>query len=55
MTKSPVALARSALAAAQQALPAYSCKFSRKDYTRHQLCALLALGARMLPARVDPR
>ena len=43
MTKSPLALARAALAAAQQALPAYSCKFSRKDFTQHQLFALLAL------------
>ena len=43
MTKSPLALARTALAAARQALPAYSSKFSRKDYTQHQLFALLAL------------
>jgi hypothetical protein len=43
MTKSPLALARAALAAAQQALPAYSCKYSRKDFTQHQLFALLAL------------
>jgi hypothetical protein len=43
MTKSPRAVAREALRLAQQALPAYSCKFSRKDYTQHQLFALLAL------------
>jgi len=43
MTKSPLALARAALAAAADALPAYSSKFSRKDFTQHQLFALLAL------------
>jgi hypothetical protein len=36
MTKSPRAVAR-------EALPAYSSKFSRKDFTQHQLFALLAL------------
>ena len=43
MTKSPRAVARAALRLAQEALPAYSSKFSRKDYTQHQLFALLAL------------
>src|SRR5215831_1833371 len=43
MTKSPRAVAREALRVAQAALPAYSSKFSRKDYTQHQLFALLAL------------
>jgi hypothetical protein len=43
MTKSPRAVAREALRLAQEALPAYSCKFSRKDFTQHQLFALLAL------------
>jgi hypothetical protein len=43
MTKSPLALARTALATAQAALPAYSSKFSRHDYTLHQLFALLVL------------
>jgi hypothetical protein len=43
MTKSPRAVAREALGVAQEALPAYSSKFSRKDYTQHQLFALLAL------------
>lgn len=43
MTKSPRAVAREALRLAQEALPAYSSKFSRKDYTQHQLFALLAL------------
>ena len=43
MTKSPRAVAREALQLAQDALPAYSSKFSRKDYTQHQLFALLAL------------
>jgi hypothetical protein len=43
MTKSPVALAREALEVAQSALPLYSSIFSRKDYTQHQLFALLVL------------
>ena len=43
MTKSPLRLAESALATAQQALPPYSSKFSRKDFTQHQLFALLVL------------
>ena len=43
MTKSPRAEAREALRLAQEALPAYSSKFSRKDFTQHQLFALLAL------------
>ena len=41
--KSPLALARQALEDAQKAIPAYSSKFSRHDYTQHQLHALLAL------------
>ncbi len=43
MTKSPRAVAREALRLAQEALPAYSSKFSRKDFTQHQLFALLAV------------
>jgi hypothetical protein len=43
MTKSPRALAREALRLAREALPAYSSKRSRKDYTQHQLFAILAL------------
>jgi hypothetical protein len=43
MTKSPRAFAREALAAARAALPAYGSKFSRKDFTRHQHLAILAL------------
>jgi hypothetical protein len=43
MTKSPRRLVRSALARAQEALPAYSCPTSRKDFTQHQLFAILAL------------
>jgi hypothetical protein len=43
MTKSPRAVAREALRLAQQALPAYSSRFSRKDFTQHQLFAALAL------------
>lgn len=43
MTKSPRAVAREALRLAQESLPAYASKFSRKDYTQHQLFALLTL------------
>src|SRR5262245_38091949 len=43
MTKSPRAVAREALRLAQETLPAYSSKFSRQDFTQHQLFALLAL------------
>ena len=43
MTKSPRAVAREALRLAQETLPAYSSKFSRKDFTQHQLFAVLAL------------
>jgi len=43
MTKSPRRLAREALRVAQDALPAYSCPTSRKDFTQHQLFAILAL------------
>ena len=43
MTKSPRRIAREALALAQEALPAYSCPTSRKDFTQPQLFAVLAL------------
>jgi hypothetical protein len=43
MTKSPRRIALEALRLAQEALPAYSCPTSRKDFTQHQLFALLAL------------
>src|SRR3954453_11006489 len=43
MTKSPRAIAREALRLAREALPVYSSKFSRKDFTQHQLFAVLAL------------
>lgn len=43
MTKSPLALARSAYHAAKQALSPYSSHFSRKDFTQPQLFAILAL------------
>jgi hypothetical protein len=45
MTKSPLAFTQQALAVARAALPAYSSKYSRKDFTRHQHAALLALKA----------
>src|ERR671922_2704663 len=43
MTKSPRAVAREALELARQSLPAYSAPRSRKDFTTHQLFAVLAL------------
>jgi hypothetical protein len=43
MTKSPIALAREALQAGQQALNPYSCKYSPHRYTQAQLFALLVL------------
>lgn len=43
MTKSPRAVVREALRLAKEALPAYSAVRSRKDYTQHQLFAVLAL------------
>jgi hypothetical protein len=43
MTKSPRAVAREALRVARESLPAYSSKYSRKDFTQHQLFAILAL------------
>jgi hypothetical protein len=42
-TRSPVALARRALEVTRQAVPAYSSKYSKKDFTQHQLLAILAL------------
>jgi hypothetical protein len=36
-------VAREALRLAREALPTYSSKYSRRDYTQHQLFALLAL------------
>jgi hypothetical protein len=42
-TRSPVALARTALQVASDAIPAYSSKYSKKDFTQHQLVAMLAL------------
>jgi len=43
MTKSPVRLAREALKVARKALPRYSNRFSRRDFTQAQLFAILAL------------
>jgi hypothetical protein len=43
MTKSPRAVAREALALAREALPAYTSARTRKDFTAHQLFAVLAL------------
>ena len=43
MTKSPRAVAREALRLAREALPAYSSPYSRRDFTQHQLFAVLAV------------
>jgi len=43
MTKSAVAVAREALRVGQAALPPYSSRFSRRDFTQAQLFALLVL------------
>lgn len=43
MTKSPRAVAQEALRLAQDTLPRYSSVRSRKDFTQHQLFAVLAL------------
>jgi hypothetical protein len=43
MSKSPRAVAREALELARQSLPAYTSARSRKDFTAHQLFAVLAL------------
>lgn len=45
MTKSVLAVARQALATAAGVLPAYPSKYARKDYTQHQLFALLSVRA----------
>src|SRR3954465_15787396 len=43
MTKSPRAVAEEALRLAKDALPGYTPARSRKDFTQHQLFAVLAL------------
>jgi hypothetical protein len=43
MTKSPVALATEALQVAKAGLAMYSSHYSRKDFTQHQLFAILVL------------
>jgi hypothetical protein len=43
MTKSPVALGRTALRIARDALPDYSSPFSKRDFTQPQLLAILTL------------
>lgn len=43
MTKSALAVARQAVAAAQAVLPAYASKFAKKVYTQHSLFAALAV------------
>jgi hypothetical protein len=46
VSRSPVGLAKEALQVAQRALPPYSSKYSRKDFTQHQLFAILVLRQR---------
>ena len=43
MTKSPLALARTALETARRALPTYGSAYSRHDFTQPQLFTLLVL------------
>lgn len=43
MTKSPRAVAQEALRVARESLPPYSATRSRKDFTTHQLFAVLIL------------
>jgi len=43
MSKSAVQVAREALAAGREALPAYGSRYSRRDYTQPQIFALLVL------------
>lgn len=43
MTKSPLLVAQEALRVARRSLPEDASGFSRRDYTRHQLVALLVL------------
>lgn len=43
MTKSPLAVARQAMEVAKEALPPYSSRFSRRDFTQHQHFAILTL------------
>ncbi len=43
ISKSPLSVAQEALHAAKAALPAYSCDVSRRDFTQHQLFAMLLL------------
>jgi hypothetical protein len=43
MTKSALALARTALEVAEKALPAYSSKFSARKFTQHQHVAILTV------------
>lgn len=45
MTRSPLAFTQQALEVARAALPPYCSKFSKKDFTRHQHFAILALKA----------
>jgi hypothetical protein len=43
MTKSALAVARTALSVARESLPAYASKFSRHDFTQHQYFAILTV------------
>ena len=43
LTQSPVALARQALRIAKDSIPLYSHPFASRDFTQHQLFAILIL------------
>lgn len=43
MPESPVALAQQALSTAKDSLPLYPHPFARRDFTQHQLFAILTL------------
>jgi len=43
MTKSPVALARQALRIAKESIPLYAHPFASRDFTQHQLFAILII------------
>jgi len=42
-TKSPIAVAQEALLVARESIPLYSHPFVRKEFTQHQLFAILTL------------
>ena len=55
MSKSPLAILRTALDVAKGALPAYSHVNGPKEFTQHQLFACLVLKAALNPIIEDSR